>query len=149
MSKLEKKATGTAVLCAVLMLCLVICHFLPFWSDVSIHGMIWFPTDHEAEKAFIQQRVGEDFAVDDLLAMPILSLIFCAVGIVVAFKSESKLWMGIAGALCGGCALLGYLTEPAFRTGNLWGLHLLLSVCVLLSAALAIYTSIKLSRDEA
>ena len=149
MTKLEKKTKGMNLLCAAMMLCLVICHFLPFWNGVSIHEFIWFPTENEPVKAFIQERIGSDFAVDSLVAMPVVVLIAGAVGIVMAFKSEPKLWTGITGILCGGCALLGYLTEPAFRTGNLWGLHLLLSLCVLLSGVLAIYMSVKLSRDKA
>lgn len=148
MQNLGKKALGMNILCAVLMLGLLVCQFLPFWNGCSIQEYVWIPEDNKDVGTFLQERVGAEFAVGDVVAMPLLVLISGAAGVLLTLRSEPKMWTGIAGAVCGVSALCGYLSEQAFRTGSLWVVHLLLAIGILVSAVSAILANIKLARSE-
>lgn len=148
MNKLEKKALGINILCAVLMLGLLVCQFLPFWNGISIQGYVWLPSENKAAESFIRERVGSDFSVNEVVAMPLLVLLSGAIGVLLTCRREPKLWTGIAGAACGVCALWGYLSERAFRTGSFWVVHLILAVGILASAVLAIQANVKLANCE-
>lgn len=140
---MTKKSTfSTSVLnvvCAVLMLILLVLQFLPFWSygdpsvSVSIQEYIWFPGDHTGLDKELTALVSADYSINDVLLMPILTLVLGAVGIVMCLFKSSNSRISLLPTACGLVGAFGYLTGAAFQVGSGWALHLV--VCLLLVCA--------------
>lgn len=128
--------------CAALMILLMILQFTPFWhygdpqTSTSIQGYVWFPSENSKLDGYIQAETGNaDFSINNVLTMPILELILCAIGIVLCIaKSESSL-IGLLPAAAGLVGTFGYLTNPAFHLDSGWVLHMLLCLIMLILSA--------------
>ena len=122
--------------CAALMLLLFACQLLPFWSaegeSASIQGYIWFPHHYNGLSSFFKAEAG--LTVNDIILMPIIVAVVGLLGAFLCLRKSDRVWTAICPAVCGLAGMIGYLTQPVFRMGNLWWLHLLLSVAIVAAA---------------
>ncbi len=128
------------ILCVVLMLALVICQFVPFWSldgqTASISGYIWFPEDHADFTAHFEQTPGnEDFKVVNLVLYNVVIMLGGLASAVLCIWKPHSAWPGALGVLCGLAGTIGHTSKPVFHLGSGWQFHLILSIFVLLAAA--------------
>lgn len=125
------------VICAVLMLVLLVLQFMPFWTysdpatSVSIQGYIWFPGDHTGLDKALKESVSADYSINDVLLMPILTLVLGAVGIVLCLIQSDNPFVSLLPAACGLAGTWGYLTGAAFHVGSGWEFHLILCIALL------------------
>lgn len=125
------------VICAVLMLVLLVLQFMPFWTygdpatPVSIQGYIWFPGDHTGLDKALKESVSTDYSINDVLLMPILTLVLGAVGIVLCLIQSDNPFVSLLPAACGLAGTWGYLTGAAFHVGSGWEFHLILCIALL------------------
>lgn len=140
-SKTDRTATLNRI-CAVLMLCLVVLQFLPFWSypieggtaRSSIQGYIWFPSDHPDLLAALQAELGAEFRVNDVVGMPVLVLLTGVVGFFTCLACSNQRIVSLLPLACGLSACYGYLFNPAFRFSSLWILHFLFALLIFAAA---------------
>ena len=129
------------ILCAVLMLVLLVCQFLPFWSangdTASIQGYLWFPDTHSALTQYFQAETGSDSVPNDIAIMPILVLAAGVLGVVMCLWRSDKTWTAIFPLICGIAGIWGYLTKPAYQMGTLWVLHLILCIVMTVVAVVS------------
>ena len=133
----SNKGMAINVLCAVLMAILLFLQFTPFWhygeagETCSISSYIWFPSEHkEVDSWLTSQAEGHD--LNSFVAMPILTLVLSAVGMIFCLMKAKNGWTALFSAACGTVGILTYLISPALRLGNGWAWHLLL--CIVLTA---------------
>lgn len=128
------------VICAVLMLVLLVLlvlQFMPFGTygdpatPVSIQGYIWFPGDHTGLDKALKESVSADYSINDVLLMPILTLVLGAVGIVLCLIQSDNPFVSLLPAACGLAGTWGYLTGAAFHVGSGWVFHLILCIALL------------------
>lgn len=126
------------IACLGLMLILLVLQFTPFWTYgeagemASISQYIWFPYKFTGVTAALTAALGEGFAVTQVVLWPAVVLVGCAVGTVLCLLKQHKLYTPIVAALAGLAGTIGYLFTPALKLGQGWGVHLLLSVLLLL-----------------
>lgn len=138
------------ILCIILMACLLICQFLPFWhygdTDVSINGFVWFPKNHVQLETTLSEALGTEVTINDIVRSAVLLLILCVAGIIAGiYKSESSLLALLP--LAAGCTgLWQYLGKPVFRLSSCWWFHLCLSIALVLVSAMCIYLGIQRSK---
>lgn len=142
MERSTKKIKQCNLLCALLILGLLVCQFLPFWNGVSIQKYVWFPSDNEAVGGIISEATGREFSVNDVVLMPVLVLLSGAVGIVLCLWKPEEIFSSIAGIICAVSGIWGYLAEPAFRLGSLWVLHFILCLLILAVSAMTAFCRI-------
>lgn len=120
--------------CAVLLLALVVCQFMPFWiaeeESASIQAYVWFPQENKDVGNMLTKAV--DVNLNDLVLMPIIVLVSGVVGAIFCAAMQKKVWAAICPLACGIAGIYGYLTQPAFQLGSMWIVHLLLSIVILL-----------------
>jgi len=136
------------ILCAVLMLVLLVCQFLPFWSidgdAASIAGFIWLPFDHEGLTSHFQTTLNDpDFYAGKIVLMNAIVIAASAIGTIFCLSHSEDWWSTIFPGVCGIFGVISYLAVPAYRMGSAWLLHLLLSIGILLLAAIAFYPWLK------
>ena len=128
------------VICAVLMLVLLVLlvlQFMPFGTygdpatPVSSQGYIWFPGDHTGLDKALKESVSADYSINDVLLMPILTLVLGAVGIVLCLIQSDNPFVSLLPAACGLAGTWGYLTGAAFHVGSGWVFHLILCIALL------------------
>ena len=135
---------------AIIMVILLVMQFMPYWhlgdeaKDVSIQGFTWFPTDHKDLESKIAEKTRDvDFVVTHIIAMPILELLLCAAGAVCCcFMSKNPLMLLFPSA-AGLFGLWGYLTQPAFRLGGTWLVHVAICVALLILGAGGLFLGMK------
>lgn len=127
--------------CIALMAIMIVLQFMPFWcygdqetQTASINGYIWFPNDHKELNHYLKTIAGSDFEVDQILLMPIFNLLAGFFGILLCLTKPHTPIIKILPAACGLVGLWGYLTEPVFRLGTNWGIHLLVCAALLIVA---------------
>lgn len=122
------------LLCALLMLALVLCQFLPFWSangdTASLQGYTWWPDDHKEVTNWFKSAVSPDFRANDVVIPTILMLVFGCLGSVFCLLQTKSCWVGFLPLICGGAGIWGYLTNPAYQMGSLWVGHLILAIAI-------------------
>lgn len=141
----------TRLVCAMLLLAVFAMQFLPFWHygeqneiSRSINGYIWFPTDHNDLTSHLQTVVRADYKIEQILVVPIASMILSAVGCVLCFFKRDQFYTMLFPFFCGLIGLFGYLREPVFRLGNGWQIHMLLYAALLI---LSIYSLMPIIND--
>lgn len=148
----KKSSVNTSVLsilCAALMLILLVLQFMPFWqygdpaTTVSIQGYIWFPGDHTGLDKALQESVSADYSINDVLLMPILTLVLGAAGIVMCLIKSSNPFMSLLPVACGLVGVWGYLSSPAFHLGANWVLHLIICILILCVGLVSFFTGRK------
>lgn len=141
MKKLAGRSTLCSVVCAVLMLALLVCQFVPFWTvpetgeSVSISRYIWFPDECDDLEDYLQTAVHEDFTVNELVLQPVLMLALSALGAALCFIKRDSTPVLIAPIACGLIGIWGYLAQPALQLGGGWVIHL--TICIAMAAVAA------------
>lgn len=156
MSTMETKTKNNPVklantVCAVLMLLLFVCQLMPFWSaegeSASIQGYIWFCQHYNGLSSFFKAEAG--VTVNDMVLMPVIVVVSSLLGAFLCLWKSKRAWTAICPVICGIAGIVGYLSQPVFRMGNLWWLHLLVSIAVLISAVGIVVCRIKAKPSEA
>lgn len=129
------------IVCAVLMLGLLVCQFVPFWSmdgqEVSIGGYAWFPTDHEDFTAYFQQSLSNpNLNAGNVALINTIVMLAGVVGLIFCLKNSEDVWPAAFPAVCGITVIIGYVARPVFRMGVMWQLHLVLAIMMLAMAVL-------------
>ena len=121
----------------LLMGILLVLQFMPFWSGdgatAAIQGYVWFPSGHPIEP-YLMGQLGESFAVNSIVLMPILVLVLGVAGIVLCIWKSDVSFMALIPLACGLVGIWGYLSQPAFQLGANWVLHLFVCIGMLASA---------------
>lgn len=154
LTRLKANQKIHSYICAALMLLLLVLQFMPFWHygeqgelSASINAYIWLPMDHNDLTDYLTASIGDDYVINQILFMPIVTLILEACGIPFClFKSKHPASL-LFPAACGFAGVWGYLTKPAFRLGANWGVHLALCIAMLLVAACALYTEYRSKKN--
>jgi len=141
MKKIEGCSKICSIVCAVLMLALLVCQFVPFWTvpetgeTVSIGKYIWFPDDCGDLEDYLQTAVHEDFTVNELVGQPVLILVLSAVSAVLCIIKRESTPVLFAPLACGVIGIWGYLAQPALQLGGGWVIHL--TICIAAAAIAA------------
>lgn len=131
------------IVCAVLMLGLLACQFIPFWSmdgqQISIGGYVWFPTDHEDLTAYFRQSLGNsNFSAGNVALINAIVLLAGTVGLIMCLKNSGEVWPSVFPAVCGITVIIGYAARPVLRMGKMGQLHLVLAIIMLVMAVFGI-----------
>lgn len=144
----SKKVTSICnYICAGLMLLLLLLQFTPFWKygseKISIQSYVWFPTSHTDLTSYLAEKLGESYAIEQIISMPIWTLVLGVCGLVLCLIWHQKFLCALIPAACGAIGIWGYMTKSAFQLGTNWGLHLAVCVIMLLTAAFAFVINLK------
>ena len=137
-------------ICVLLMFVLLVFQFTPFWNiegetaeAVSIGSYVWFPTDNGALDDYLKERVGNDFAVESILAMPLVTLFLGIIGMVVCLVKADKFYSCLIPAVVGLVGTVAFLTTPALQLGSGWVMQLILYIVTLAVSVTGIVFSVK------
>lgn len=148
-TNLTTRHTVLNLTCALVMLVLLVLQFMPFWTygepaqSVSIQEYIWFPGNHTGLDKVMQATLYSDYKIDDILLMPILTLVLGAAGIVLCIFKADNPFVSLLPTACGAVSALGYLTHSAFQTGSNWTLHLLVCIILFVLGLVSLITTFK------
>jgi hypothetical protein len=131
------------IICAALMLALIICQFMPFWStaangDISIQEYTWLPHHNKDLDKEFKANFGKDYGINDVVLMPIVTLVVGALGIIFTVLWSKKCLITVCPVLVGVLATMNYLTNPAFQMNGIWPVHLALSIGLLAASVLPV-----------
>ena len=133
--------TKTSVLRACSSLCIVLSalvfalQFVPFWSlggqTASVAAYFWLPLDYAALTNAMAGMI-EGYTINSMLLLPALVQIAGILSVVLfAVNRKPSILTDLCSLLCA----LGWafcLFNPVFRLGNLWGVHLMIALLLLL-----------------
>ena len=140
-----------SILCAALMLALILCHWMPFWTvngeSVSLQQYVWNCTEHGDVTNYLGS-VDAQFNINDFVTLPLFIFIAAVVGAVFCLAKTRSLWASLLPAISGLLGVIAYLTDPALQAGSLWVLHLLLCVAILAVAVVTFYFRSKAKGEE-
>lgn len=142
------------IVCAVLMLALLVCQFIPFWSVgeqyVSIGGYVWFPEDHGDLTVHLQESLNNsDFTAGSIVWIHLIMLLVSAAGFAFCLKNSDAVWPAVFPAVCGVVGICGYITQPVLQMGAAWPLHLVLSIVTLVLAVVSLVCKYKENHAKA
>ena len=127
------------ILCAVLMLALILCHLMPFWTlngkSLSLQEFIWFCTEHGDISSYLG-GMDPQFSMNSFIVAPILIFVAAVLGTIFCVTKPNRIWTAVFPTTCGIVGTIAYIIDPALRSGANWWLHLL--VCIGLLAAGAV-----------
>lgn len=143
---MRKNTTLTSIcniICAVLMLALIVCQFMPFWStasngDISIQEYTWLPHHNEDLEKDFKAQFGKDYGINDVVLMPIVALVIGALGVIFTVLWTKKCVIVVCPLLVGILATIYYLTNPAYQLGGLWQLHLVIGIAMLVASVIPV-----------
>jgi|GEM_PF-1238919 len=146
MSKINYKSVCNFTCCALL-LALLILQFLPgYWTcqrstadvngefpteSASLQEYIWTPAEFLYFEKYFEKEFGKDFELNQVIVMPVVTLVCGVLGIICGLIKHDKAWPGILAALAGIVGAYGYLMQPFFQMGPNWQVHL--AVCIALA----------------
>lgn len=132
------------LICAVLMLALIVCQFMPFWTtsttgdEISIQEYTWLPHHNKDLEKDFKANFGKDYGINDVVLMPIVTLVIGALGIGFSILFGKKCVITVCPLLVGIMATINYLTNPAFQAGAIWQLHLVLGIALLVACIIPV-----------
>lgn len=151
MKHIKKNVSICNYVCAGLMLILLVLQFMPFWEvpdkTVSIQSYIWQPDTNKEVTDYLRLKLGADYKIDQIIAMPIWSIILCVAGIICSLIKPKSFFTALIPAFCGVIGIWGYLTKPAFQLGTGWVLHLIICIIMLAIACITFFSHIKEVKD--
>lgn len=134
MKKLKNPVKTVNWICAALMVVLLVLQFMPFWSidgeGVSLLGYWGFPDDHSNLTSWLDSTLG-GFNINEIVFWIIFVAALCVVGAIICLKNSDKIMALLLPAGTGLLGLLFCICEPSFRLGQVWILHLLLFLLLL------------------
>lgn len=132
-----------------LMGALLILHTLvPFWNYgtdpetsaklvTSIQKYLWYiPSDKMMAEYLAPCFVLDgknDYLINHVVFMPVVVLVCTVAGIAISLWKKNAL-TSLIPLFCGVVGTWEYLTNPAFQLGNLWVLHLVVCILMVLAA---------------
>ncbi|MBE5811397.1 MAG: hypothetical protein E7318_10750 [Clostridiales bacterium] len=125
------------LLCALIMLIMLVCQFLPYWNvsegmSLSIQTYIWFP-DYHKELTDTLLPLVEQFPCNHAVTAALPVMILCLAGLIICLRKSAGRGAGILPVLAGGYGLIAYLLDPVMRAGaGLW-LHIVVLALMLLA----------------
>lgn len=127
-----KKAKIMNLVCIAVMAVVVVVQFMPFWyyegTSTSLQMYVWFPEKCKSLTKLLQDILGKDYAVGNIVLGPIALLVTPVVGIVLSIIKKDEYLMKLIPLVGGVVGAWGYLTQPALQLGSNWVLHLVLSI---------------------
>lgn len=131
------------IICLVLMLALLVCQFLPFWTvgekQVSVQGYTWITWEHEDLTDSFVDTFGKDYMVKDMVLTPVVVLAGVIIAAIFCIRKLKKPGVGILPFLVGVLSIWGYLSTPVLQMGMLWQLHLALSIAMTVVSLVPLY----------
>lgn len=127
------------IICAALMLALIVCQFMPFWTTstnetISIQEYTWLPHHNKTLDTDFKAEFGKDYGINDVVLMPIVALAIGGIGIALSILYTKKCGIVICPLLVGALGTYDYLFNPAFKVGSGAIVHLVLCICILLAS---------------
>lgn len=135
----EKNVKLCSRICAVLMLAVILCQFLPWWhygegQSASIAAYVWFPTNMPDLNTHLT-GLDETHYINNLAFYSVITMLGCAGGIILCLlKPASALRCLIPGAV-GLFGLVQLLQHPVLREGYGWLLLALNLLLILVGGA--------------
>ena len=152
MNKQLPSLSLSASLCALLMLVLLICQFLPFWNTgteaVSISSYIWFPSENEAVTELLSPHTDARFPINDIVTPCVLMLLFSAGTLILRIFSKENILLPICSLIGSTAGIWVCATKAAFRLGGLWWLILIISILAAASSLLTLMLQYRQRRSE-
>ena len=152
MKKLKNPVKTVNWICALLMALLLILHVTPFWSvegeGISLLDYWCFPDDHSNLTSWLDDSLG-GFDISEIVFWILFIVIFCVVGIYVGIKNREKVMGHLVPAGIGFLGILFCICEPAFRMGQVWVLHLILYLALLVLPAISLAARAKGVTEDA
>ena len=146
----QNKLRVCSILCAVLMLTLILCQLMPFWTvngkTISLLEYVWFCSEHVDVGTYLS-GIDAQFSINGFVTGPIIVLVAAVVGFFGCLLKPKKIWVSIIAAICGLVGMFSYLTDAALQSGSLWALHLLLCVAVLAVAVWLFFLQFKTKEE--
>ena len=149
----EKKSVRSGallIICVILMIASFVLQCVPFWNfgevEASINGLIWRPRVHEELQTIFSQETGGTFDLNALVLYPVLQTVSALVGAVICLFLLNRPISALLPICCGVFGMLAYLTNPVLQMGNLWGLHLAVSILLLICGCAALVLGIQEKR---
>ena len=145
MSKRITRVNLGCLACLGLMLILLVLQFTPFWvygeagESASISQYVWFPYRFTGVDSLLTEALGTGYNINQMVLWPALVLVGCAVGAVLCVWKQHQLVTPVVAALTGLAGTAGYLSCPALQLGMGWGMHLALSIAILLIGSVTVY----------
>lgn len=134
MKKTNTARTICYIICALLMVALAAYQFMPFWTvgedSTSLQGYTWFPDNHKAISKFFRSEINPDYKVNDVILLPIVSLVVGALGAILCLIYPKKLWIIVFPILDSVMGIVSYLTNPYIQMGEGWQIGLALSIAI-------------------
>lgn len=134
------------LVCAVLMFALLVLQFLPgYWNcqkdkpdkngvyqseSASLQGYMWTPSEFKLFDDYFEDLYGKQFELNHVVMMPVATLAFGVLGIVLALAQRRKKLGSTFGILVGAIGAQGYLGHPIFQLNPIWVVHV--ALCVLM-----------------
>lgn len=148
-------STILIIIAALLMLATFILQFQPFWSvsgqGVSIAGYIGQPGNHPEANDYLTATLGPDYTIHDIFAAPLIQQILSVLGIVLLIVlgfSRQNLWLiSVISSVCGALGSWSFLTQPAFRLGSSWPVHLILNLATLVVSVVALVLTFRREKE--
>ena len=144
------------IACAVVILALIVCQFLPFWTtndgiSASVQSVTWFPKSDNQQQVqkYFQSVLGKDVykmrpplenSINHLVAPAVGVLCFGLLGLYFCLVKSNKPINFIWALACGLSCVIGYLVVPPYMLGANWIVHVALGgVIIALSIVLLVY----------
>ncbi len=136
------------ILCAILMLALLVCQFIPFWSlngdTASIAGYVWLSEEGNAFTEHFRSTLNDpNFYAGKIVLMNVFTIVASVVGMIMCLGHSTELQPTVFSGICGIVGVISCLAYPVYRMGTLWPLYLLLSIGMLLMAVIVFYPWLK------
>lgn len=122
---------------AALSLVMLVMLFVPFWTygdkTASINGFVWLKaTDGELTGWFARNAIGFSAMTDTnmLVITPVFMFVLSILGTIFCAKSAKVALISLIPFFCGLIGIIGYLTQPVLQLGQLWVVHLTISIAL-------------------
>jgi len=139
------------ILCAVLMLALILCHLMPFWTlngeSLSLQEFIWFCTEHADISSYLGS-VDPQFSMNSFIVAPVLIFVSAVLGAVFYVTKPNRIWTAVFPITCGIVGTIAYLIDPALQSGANWWLHLLICIGLLAAGVVSGIFAYQIKREE-
>ena len=140
-----------SIILAVLMAGTIVMQFLPFWNNgettCSIQRMLWFPDDQPEIQSYIESMSGSPFNIDSVVWLTLGTMICSVLGFCFSLFKPNTLLPSIFSTCSGFFGVWNYLSRPVLRLGSLWGIHLAVSILMLILGTFCLISQLILSHE--
>lgn len=111
------------------------------------NGYVWLPGSHTELVSYLEANAGT-VDINDVIVMPIWTLLLAAVGIICCITCNSIPVTSAVSVVFGIIGLWGHLSCPVFRLSSFWGLHIVLCIAAILIGIVGIIPFVKETAGE-